>query len=122
MLFDCGAVEEHYIEAMVETAKGLGSYIVIAPGIVIPHARPENGAKEVCFVVLQLEPPFDFGNPDNDPVQLVIAFSGPDATVRVKISTNLARVIGQEYFLECTAHAQTLEDLVSILNPPFQGE
>ena len=49
MLLDCGAVEERYIEAMVETAKDLGPYIVIAPGIAIPHARPEDGAKDVCF-------------------------------------------------------------------------
>jgi mannitol/fructose-specific phosphotransferase system IIA component (Ntr-type) len=122
MLFDCGAVEERYIEAMVETAKELGPYIVIAPGIAIPHARPEDGAKDVCFVALQLEPPVDFGNPDNDPVQLVVAFSSPDAAVHVKMLAKLARVIGQDGFLESAANAQTPEDLVSILNPPSQGE
>ena len=122
MLLDCGAVEERYIEAMVETAKDLGPYIVIAPGIAIPHARPEDGAKDVCFVALQLEPPVDFGNPDNDPVNLVIAFSSPDATGHVKMLAKLARVIGQDGFLESAANAQTPEDLVSILNPPSQGE
>jgi mannitol/fructose-specific phosphotransferase system IIA component (Ntr-type) len=117
MLLDCAAVEERYIEAMVETAKELGPYIVIAPGVAIPHARPEDGAKDVCFVALQLEPPVDFGNPDNDPVQLVIAFSSPDATAHVKMLATLARVIGQEDFLERVTKAQTPGDLVSILTP-----
>ncbi len=118
MLVDCDAVEERYIEAMVETTKELGPYIVIAPGIAIPHARPEDGAKEVCFVILQLETPVDFGNPDNDPVQLVIAFSSPDSSAHIKMLAKLARVIGQDGFLENAVKAETLEDMVSILNPP----
>jgi PTS system ascorbate-specific IIA component len=122
MLLYCGAVEERYIEAMVETAKELGPYIVIAPGIAIPHARPEDGAKDVCFVALHLEPPIDFGNPDNDPVQLVIAFSSPDATAHVKMLATLARAIGQENFLERVTKAQTPKDLISILVLPSQGE
>jgi PTS system ascorbate-specific IIA component len=122
MLVDCDAVEERYIEAMVETTKELGPYIVIAPGIAIPHARPEDGAKDVCFVALQLEPPVEFGNPDNDPVQLVIAFSSPDSSAHVKMLAKLARVIGQDGFLEGAVKAETPEDLVSILTPPSQGE
>jgi mannitol/fructose-specific phosphotransferase system IIA component (Ntr-type) len=122
MLLDCDAVEERYIEAMVETTKELGPYIVIAPGIAIPHARPEDGAKDVCFVALQLDPPVDFGNPDNDPVQLVIAFSSPDSSAHVKMLAKLARVIGQNGFLEGAVNAETTEGLVSILTPPHQGE
>jgi mannitol/fructose-specific phosphotransferase system IIA component (Ntr-type) len=122
MLLYCGAVEERYIEAMVETAKELGPYIVIAPGIAIPHARPEDGAMDVCFVALLLDPPVDFGNPDNDPVRLVIGFSSPDATVHVKMLTTMARAIGQEDFLERVTKAQTPEDLVSILILPSQEE
>jgi mannitol/fructose-specific phosphotransferase system IIA component (Ntr-type) len=118
MLLDCGAVEERYIEAMVETTKELGPYIVIAPGIAIPHARPEDGAKQVCFVALQLESPVIFGNPDNDPVHLVIAFSSPDPTAHVKMLSSLARVIGQEGFLEYATKAQKPDDLISILTPP----
>ncbi|HEY47856.1 MAG: hypothetical protein AMJ88_11920 [Anaerolineae bacterium SM23_ 63] len=122
MLHQCGAVEERYIEAMVETAKELGPYIVIAPGIAIPHARPEDGAKDVCFVALQLEPPVNFGNPDNDPVQLVIAFSSPDATAHVQMLATLARAIGQEDFIERVSKIQTPKDLTSILVLPSQGE
>jgi PTS system ascorbate-specific IIA component len=122
MLLDCGAVEERYIEAMVETAKELGPYIVIAPGIAIPHARPEDGAKQVCFVALKLEPVVDFGNPDNDPVQLVIGFSSPDSTAHVQMLATLAKAIGQEDILERVSNAQTPEDLVAILNSPSQGE
>jgi len=122
ILLNCGAIEERYIEAMVETAKELGPYFVIAPGIAIPHAKPEDGVMQVCFVALQLEPPVVFGNPDNDPVQLVIAFSSLDATAHIKILATLARVIGQEDFLKRVAKVQTPEDLISILNPPPQGE
>jgi mannitol/fructose-specific phosphotransferase system IIA component (Ntr-type) len=118
MLHQCGAVEERYIEAMVETTKELGPYIVIAPGIAIPHARPEDGALEVCFVALQLEPPVEFGNPDNDPVHLVIGFSSPEASAHVQSLATLARAIGREGFLEDASKAKKPEDLISILNVP----
>jgi mannitol/fructose-specific phosphotransferase system IIA component (Ntr-type) len=45
-----GIVEERYINAMVEVIKELGPYAVIAPGVAIPHARPEDGAKEIGLV------------------------------------------------------------------------
>ena len=122
MLYECDAIEERYIEAMVETTKELGPYIVIAPGIAIPHARPEDGAKDVCFVALHLEPPVEFGNPDNDPVQLVIAFASPDPNAHVQMLAKLARVIGKDGFLDGVVKAETPEDMVSILNPPSLGE
>lgn len=47
LLEEDGAVEHSYIDAMVDTVKNMGPYIVIAPGIAMPHARPEAGAKNI---------------------------------------------------------------------------
>lgn len=38
-----GCIKESYIDAMVNTVKNMGPYIVIAPGIAMPHAAPEDG-------------------------------------------------------------------------------
>jgi len=43
LLVNAGFAKPSYIEAMVETVKQLGPYSVIAPGIAMPHARPEAG-------------------------------------------------------------------------------
>ena len=45
LLIDNGFVESRYVDAMVKAVKEMGPYIVIAPGIAMPHARPEEGVK-----------------------------------------------------------------------------
>ena len=54
-------VEPRYIDAMIATTKELGSYCVIAPGIAIPHARPEMGVKQTGYSAITLAEPVEFG-------------------------------------------------------------
>jgi PTS system ascorbate-specific IIA component len=119
LLVRSGAAEEAYIEAMVRMTEELGPYIVITPGIAIPHARPEEGALRVGFAVVQLEPPIPFGNPDNDPVSLVIGFCTPDASAHVALLARIARIIGQDGFLEQAKAAQTPAELAGLFNRPL---
>ncbi len=78
LLVKTDAAEERYIESMVNLAEELGPYIVMTPGVAIPHARPEEGAKKVGFAAIRLATPIYFGNEDNDPVYLVLGFCTPD--------------------------------------------
>ena len=49
-----GTIEERYIDGMIETVKNLGPYIVIAPGVALPHARPEDGVIEPSMSLVTL--------------------------------------------------------------------
>ena len=40
LLIQDRAAEPRFVEAMIQVAKDLGPYIVVAPGIALPHARP----------------------------------------------------------------------------------
>ncbi|MGL4337170.1 MAG: PTS sugar transporter subunit IIA, partial [Turicibacter sp.] len=37
-------IEQRYIDGMISTVKEMGPYIVMVPGVAMPHARPEAGA------------------------------------------------------------------------------
>ena len=52
LLVKRGVAKEEYIEAMIENVKVNGTYIVIAPGIAMPHARPEKGARGIGFALV----------------------------------------------------------------------
>ncbi|MES0344714.1 MAG: PTS sugar transporter subunit IIA, partial [Anaerolineales bacterium] len=54
-LVDTQIVETRYIEAMIKTAEELGPYIVIAPQIALPHARPEDGALDTGLSLVRLK-------------------------------------------------------------------
>jgi mannitol/fructose-specific phosphotransferase system IIA component (Ntr-type) len=117
LLVKCGGAEECYIEAMIQVVQEAGPYIVIAPGIAIPHARPEYGALETCFAVLVLEPPVTFGHQENDPVSLIVAFSSPNKDAHISTLTTLARQFGRDGFLQDVQQARTKEELANLLHP-----
>ncbi len=43
-LLDAGVIAPEYITAIVQQHQKLGPYYVLAPGLAMPHARPEEGA------------------------------------------------------------------------------
>ncbi len=116
LLVAAGAAEPCYIDAMLRTVEELGPYVVLAPGLALPHARPEDGALEVGFAAITLAKGVNFGNPDNDPVRLVIAFCAPDPNSHLHSLTQLARRLGEAGFIERAASAQSMQELTDILN------
>ena len=116
LLVNCGFAEERYIEGMLNLSKELGPYIVLTPGVAIPHARPEEGAKKVGFAAITLNPPINFGNEFNDPVYLVIGFCSPSTEAHVDMLTRIARLLGEEDFLDKCKAAKTPQQLADVFN------
>lgn len=92
LLLGDGCIDAGYIDKMIKTCQELGPYIAIAPGIAIPHARPEDGARKVCFSVLIVRNGVNFGS-HNDPVYVLMAFSTPDKTSHISLIQNLAELL-----------------------------
>lgn len=92
LLYESDSVTPEYIEAMVKVAEELGPYIVIAPGIALPHAATKAGAKETALSLIKLANPINFGNPDNDPVRLVFGLSAIDKKAHMVALQTLARL------------------------------
>jgi len=65
LLVENDYVEQSYVDAMVKNVKEMGPYIVIAPGVAMPHARPEDGVKRVCMSLVTLEEPVVFDNKES---------------------------------------------------------
>ena len=115
LMVDTGVVEERYIDGMISTAKELGPYIVIAPGLALPHSRPEDGVLQPCMALVTLEPPVDFGNPDNDPVDVVIAFGAVDHEQHVEALRDMATILSEPSNLSALHAAKTKEQILEIM-------
>ncbi|MHA1505595.1 MAG: PTS sugar transporter subunit IIA [Candidatus Asgardarchaeia archaeon] len=115
ILVEQGIVEERYIEGMIKTFNELGPYIVIAPGVAIPHARPEDGAKKVGLSIMTLKKPVIFGNEENDPVRICIAFASPDTHQHVKILASLANILQSKEDIEAISNAKTPQEVIEII-------
>ncbi len=115
LMVDTGVVEERYIDGMIHTAKELGPYIVIAPGLALPHSRPEDGVLEPCMALITLEPSIEFGNPDNDPVDLVIAFGAVDNEQHVEALRDMATILSEPANLEALRAADTKGEILEVM-------
>jgi len=117
LLVKAGAADPKYIDAMIEFCEEHNAYIVIAPGIAIPHARPEDGMKKVGFSLITLKKPVEFGNPVNDPVDLVIALGAPDNKSHIKALAQLAEILMNKEAVKRIRDARTKSEILEALNP-----
>ncbi|BES63839.1 PTS sugar transporter subunit IIA [Gottschalkiaceae bacterium SANA] len=93
VLIDNGIVENSYVDAMVDSCNELGPYIVLVPGVAIPHARPECGANKVGISIVTLNKPIVFGNEENDPVHTVIAIASDNNENHIGIISSLSKFL-----------------------------
>ena len=115
LLVESGVAEERYVPAMVRTVEELGPYVVIAPGVAIPHARPENGAIKPGISLVILREPVEFGSEENDPVDLLFGFATTGSDAHVELIRALADLIGEEENLERMRRVRTEEEARDVL-------
>lgn len=96
LLLDAGCIGPEYLEAIIRHHEELGPYMVVAPGIVLAHARPEEGAKKVGLSLVTLKEPIVFGNITNDPAKLVLTFSTVDQQVHLDLLGKLMELLSNE--------------------------
>lgn len=57
---------------MIRAVNDYGPYIVIGKHMALAHARPEDGVNKLGVSVATIEQPIDFGNPEMDPVKIIL--------------------------------------------------
>ncbi|MCR4397447.1 MAG: PTS sugar transporter subunit IIA [Firmicutes bacterium] len=115
LLVDSGSVEPRFVDAMVRVTKELGPYAVIAPGIALPHARPEDGVKRGSLAVLRLAKPVPFGNSVNDPVDVVIALAPVDSSSHIAALAEICDFLRDEENLAALRSAGSCDEVARLL-------
>lgn len=66
LLVAADVVEPRYYQAILDAVEQHGPYFVLAPGLAMPHGRPEEGVKKTGFALVTLKKPLEFNHEDND--------------------------------------------------------
>lgn len=114
-LVDSGSIEPGYVDAMERVIREIGPYAVIAPGIVLLHARPEDGVIEPCFGLVTLSTPVSFGHSQNDPVDLVFVLGAINKNGHIQALQRLANLLGELVNLEKLRAAQDDDSLFAVI-------
>lgn len=115
VLVQAGAVEPRYVDAMKKSLAVNGPYMVIVPGFALLHARPEDGVKQVCMSLVTLEEGIDFGHPDNDPIDVAIAFGAVDQHQHLEAIASLMGLLADEQGMKELRAATTVDEVRATL-------
>lgn len=110
-----GNTEARYVDAMINTVKSMGQYIVIEKGIAMPHARPEDGVKKIGMGLVKLKKPIEFGNEEYDPVDILIFICAVDKTSHLKALAELVTLIEDNKFLSIVRNSSSKEDVINYI-------
>ena len=113
-LLEQGFIKESYIEGMIDSVKEYGPYIVIAPNIAMPHARPEAGSNKVGFAVMLCEEPVSFSDAPEHQARLFVTLSCVNADTHLKMIQALVGVLGDDEKFNQILNATTKKEILSL--------
>ncbi|MEI8672171.1 PTS sugar transporter subunit IIA [Vibrio sp. SA48] len=93
MLERAGAVTDEYYSAILESVYHNGPYFIIAPGLAMPHARPEKGVRDTAFALVTLREPVLF---DTQQVEVLITLAAKDSDSHIEAMQDIAQAIEDE--------------------------
>ncbi|WP_408010280.1 BglG family transcription antiterminator [Pseudalkalibacillus sp. A8] len=115
-LVDLDSIRSDYVEAMIENVKELGPYIVIAPRIAIPHARPEAGVERLGMSLLRLKEPVYFSSQTKHQAQLIIVLAAIDNQTHLKALAQLTELLSNEENVDRLILSEDRTSVVELIN------
>lgn len=99
-----------YIESMIENIKNLGPYVILIPGVAMPHARPDENVLESSLSLLKINEGVKFSE-DTDKVYLIFCLAAKDSSSHIDIIEKLTEVLGDDEKIEKLIASKSMEEL-----------
>ena len=115
LLVKAGTIEPSYYDHIISNIEKMGPYIILAPGLAMPHARPEEGVIKTSFALVTLKDPVTFEGED-EPVSVFITLAGSDSDRHmeglIEITQESETGVNLDKFLAC----KTAEDVYAMID------
>lgn len=125
-LLSKGYITENYVSTMIENVVKHGNYIVLAPHVAVPHARPEDGGKKVGFSLLVCKEPVDFnqeGENDRDNlVKLIFVLSAIDNNSHLNALKQLSDILDEDEKIDNIFNSKDKEEIIYKINHYIEEE
>lgn len=108
-------IEQRYVQAMIDNIREMGPYIVIAPGIAMPHSLPKDGVLKSCISFAVLKNPVSFGHEQNDPVRIVICIGTKDGQQHMQSISELIYLMSDVEVVERICAAKSTAEIMNII-------
>lgn len=116
-LLKAGVINSDYVPAIICSHQKIGPYYVLAPGLAMPHARPEEGACEMGLSLLKLRRGVNFGAGEFDPVNVIVMLAAKDSHSHIAMLSSLGELFSNDQALDELHGATTLEEIKKVIAP-----
>lgn len=111
-----GTVDQTYADQIIECVKKYGPYIVLMPGVAMPHSQEDaSGVKKTAVSFMKLKEPVSFDQ--NDPEKTATLFftlASCDHNEHLNNMSRLSEMLMNEDLVEALQKAETPEDLIRL--------
>lgn len=120
LLVAAGTIEPRYYDHIISNIEKMGPYIILAPGLAMPHARPEEGVIKTSFALVTLKEPILFEGED-EPVSVFITLAGSDSDKHMEGLMEITQTLDDPdsdtgVDLEKILRCQTNEDVLAVID------
>ncbi|MBN9654170.1 PTS sugar transporter subunit IIA [Halobacillus sp. GSS1] len=113
-LLNDGSITSKYVEDMIENVHENGPYIVIVPGIAMPHAKNEDGVvKKTGISLLKLEEAVPF--PENKKVNLLFTLAAEDTSGHLDLISDLSSLLIEDDVREKLEQSKSEQEIIDLL-------
>ena len=113
-LLEKGVIEEEYIDSVIERTHELGPYYILAPGLAMPHERPEKGVLKDGFSFITLEKPVVF--PDGQEVDILIGLAATSSDIHNEEAIpQIVMLFDDEAAFEKIRKAESTDEIIELL-------
>ncbi|ELO0973524.1 PTS ascorbate transporter subunit IIA [Raoultella ornithinolytica] len=117
LLVKADVVEPRYYQAILDGVAQHGPYFVIAPGLAMPHGRPEEGVKKTGFALITLRKPLAFNHEDNDPVDILITMAAVDANTHQEVGImQIVNLFDDEANFDRLRACRTVQEVLNLID------
>lgn len=109
-----GAIEDSYIEAMIENLKNNGFYVLLANNLIVPHASINRGSIKTAFSLVRLKKPL-FIKEINQDISFICCMSCVDKTSHIDAFYNLIQLFNNDVFRKAIDNAESVEEAAIII-------
>jgi len=111
-LLNSMSITPNYVNTMIEMFEHHEPYIVIAPRVAIPHARPEDGVNHLSMSLLKLDEDVDFGG---YPIRIFIVIAAIDRSTHLRALMQLNDLLSEESNIHKILEATQKQEILSLL-------
>lgn len=112
-LLEKNLISENYVNSMINDIERLGFYIILRPGVAMPHSRPENGVSKTSMALLKLTEPVNYGE---NPVHLVFVLAAEDSEKHIEALTGFSELLQDDNEVDNLLKAGSIEEVIKIIN------